>query len=303
MVRSGPFLPMNAVLILNPNAGQRKPEDTLGQVEWALRDKSLHCEVIPTQKSGHGTEIARQAVADGRDLVIAAGGDGTVNEVATALVGTGVPLGIIPLGTVNVLARELRIPFDLRKAVRTIVDGNVRKMDVGCVGEHYFTLMAGFGFDAEITATVVQPLKDVIGASAYVIKTLEMLARYEATDVTLEMAEETYNGRAYMVVVANSPSYAYKLSLAPYASTEDGLLDVIVFEQLPTKRMGFLQQILQIFIRRHVHHRAVRYFKTPKVTVRSNPEVMIQIDGDPNGMTPAEVSIVPCALSVLVPRG
>lgn len=294
---------MNAVLILNPNAGQRKPEETLGQVERALRENGLACEVISTEKTGHGTEIARQAVADGRDLVIAAGGDGTVNEVAAALVGTGIPLGIIPLGTVNVLARELGIPFDLRKAVQTIVDGKVRKMDVGCVGEHYFTLMAGFGFDAEITATVVQPLKDVIGASAYVIKTLELLTKYEATDVTLEMAEETYTGKAYLVVVANSPAYAYKLSLAPYASTEDGLLDVIVFEQLPTKRMGFLQQILQIFIRRHVHHRAVRYFKTPKVTVRSDPEVMIQIDGDPNGMTPAEVSIVPCALSVLVPRG
>lgn len=254
-----------------------------------------------TEVAGQGRDLARQAVEAGYDVVIAGGGDGTVNEVASSLVGSDTPLGILPLGTVNVLARQLGIPFDVSQAIRTIAIGQTRRIDIGCASNRHFTLMAGFGFDAEIVATVLQPLKDVIGASAYVIKGLEMLAKYQATDVTLEMPEETYTGRAYLVVVANSPTYAYKLRLAPYASTEDGLLDVIVFEEPRSRRLGFIRQILDVLIRRHVYHRTVRYFKTPRVIVRSTPDVMVQLDGDPNGMTPTEVSILPSALPIIVP--
>jgi len=292
---------MGAFLILNPTAGQRKSSGTREKVDRALRECALECEIAATEKAGDGVELARQAVLGGYDLVIAAGGDGTVNEVATGLIGTGVTLGILPLGTVNVLARQLRIPMNTRQAARTIAEGKVRHIDVGCANSRYFTLMAGFGFDAEVVATVLQPLKDVIGASAYVIKTLEMLTRCQATEVTLEMPQETYTGKAYLVVVANSPTYAHKMRLAPYASTDDGLLDVIVFEQAATKRIGFLRQILEIFIRRHVYHRAVRCFKTPRVTVRSSPDIMVQLDGDPTGMTPTEVSIIPHALPIIVP--
>ncbi len=293
---------MNAFLILNPTAGQRKPSDTREQVERALRECALECEIATTEKAGDGTDLARRAVASGCDLVIAAGGDGTVNEVAAGLIGTGVPLGILPLGTVNVLARQLRIPMKTRQAARTIAEGNVRQIDIGRANDRYFTLMAGFGFDAEVVGNVLQPLKDVIGASAYVIKTLEMLTKYEATEVTLEMPQETYTGKAYLVVVANSPTYAHKMRMAPYASTDDGLLDVIVFEQAATKRIGFLRQILEVFIRRHVYHRAVRCFKTPKVTVRSTPDVMVQLDGDSHGTTPTEVSIIPHGLPIIVPE-
>lgn len=293
---------LNTFLILNPNAGQRKPDETRRQIDGALSSNCLKCEVVTTVEAGQGRELARQAAEAGFDVVIAAGGDGTVNEVATGLVGSGTPLGILPVGTVNVLARQLGIPFDIDEAVRNVANRHIRRIDIGRVDHCYFTLMAGFGFDAEIVATVLKPLKDVIGASAYVLKGLEMLAKYQATDVVLEMPEETYVGKAFLVVVANSPTYAYKMRLAPYASTEDGLLDVIVFEQPPTRTLGFIRQILEVFIRRHVYHRDVRYFKTPRVIVRSDPEVMVQVDGDSNGRTPAEVSILPCALPIIVPE-
>ncbi len=292
---------MNAFLILNPTAGQRKLDETRRQIESALRECGLNCEVRLTEQSGDGTTLARRAAESGYDLVIAAGGDGTINEVATGLVGTETPLGILPVGTVNVLARQLGIPLDVRQAVSTLVTGRTKQLDIGCANNRYFTLMAGFGFDAEIVASVLKPLKDAIGALAYVIKGLEMLAKYRATDVILEMPEETYSGRAYLVVVANSPSYAYKLRLAPYASTDDGLLDVIVFEEAAARRIGFIRRIFQVFFRRHVYHQDVRYFKTPRVTVRSFPDVMVQLDGDPNGVTPTEVSIIPHGLTVVVP--
>ncbi|MBP6963434.1 MAG: diacylglycerol kinase family lipid kinase [Armatimonadetes bacterium] len=292
----------NAFLIMNPAAGQKLLADPRAQVESACRECGLKCEIALTERPGHGTQLAREAVSSGHALVVAAGGDGTVNEVVAGMVGADVSLGIIPIGTVNVLARQFGIPMKVRPAVETLASGKVRRIDIGRSNDRYFTLMAGFGFDAEVVAGVLRPLKDVIGASAYVLKGLEMLSRYEATDLTLEMPNETYSCRAYLVVVANSPTYAYKLRLAPYASTEDGLFDVIVFEeQSSSKQIGFAHQIVDVLIRTHVHNPAVKYFKTPTVTVRSHPDVMVQLDGDACGVTPAEVLILPQALPLIVP--
>lgn len=292
----------NAFLIMNPAAGQKLLADPRAQVESTCRECGLKCEVALTERPGHGTQLAREAVSAGYDTVVAAGGDGTVNEVVSGIVGADVPLGIIPIGTVNVLARQFGIPLKVHSAVETIAAGNVRRTDVGRSDDRYFTLMAGFGFDAEVVAGVLRPLKDVIGATAYVLKGLEMLSKYRATDMTLDMPNDTYSCRAYLVVVANSPTYAYKLQLAPYASTEDGLFDVIVFEeQSASKQIGFAHQIVDVLIRTHVSHPAVKYFKTPKVTVRSHPDVMVQLDGDACGVTPTEVSILPQAVPLIVP--
>ncbi len=245
--------------------------------------------------------MARQAVEKGAKLIIAAGGDGTINEIVSGMAGSSAVLGIIPLGTVNVLARELGIPLKIEKAIKTILDGRVRKIDLGIANSRCFTLMAGFGFDAAVVANVVQPLKDLIGPTAYILKGLETLARYNATKFTLEMPDNRYCGWAYVVVVANSPTYAYKLKIAPYGSHDDGLLDVLVFEQPVTLKLGFLRQIFEMLIQRHVYDKNVLYFKTTSVIVRSEPDTLVQFDGDPFGKTPVAISISPKALPVIVP--
>lgn len=295
---------MKAKLILNPTAGRRKPARLEDAIVRTLATWKLQCDVARTKHPGDGTTIARQAVSDGYELVIVAGGDGTVNEVINGLVGSEVVLGIIPVGSVNVLARDLRIPLCLNRAVEVIANGIVRHMDLGLANGRYFSLMVSVGFDATVVASVAPPVKDLIGSSAYVLKGIEVFSKYKATKITIDMPESIgggYETHAFLVVAANVSTYTYNLKIAPSAVPDDGLLDVCVFERPITDKVGFAQQVTQVFINRHLYHKAVRYFRTPWLAIKSEPEVHVQLDGDAFGTTPVDVSLVPSALSVIVP--
>lgn len=292
---------MEAVVILNPAAGRglRNAEQNIAR---ALRRHGVLAEVLTTSKAGDGVEMARKAAADGCNLVVAAGGDGTVNEVVNGLVGTDCLLGILPLGTVNVLVRELNIPLNPYEAIKVIASGSPKRIDIGYANGRCFALMAGFGFDAEVVANVLQPIKDWIGVSAYILKGLETLAKYKATEISIKMPEETYETKAFLVIAANVSTYTYNLKITPHATPDDGLLDVCVFERPITDRIGFMRQVADVFIHRHLYHKAVRYFRTSEIKVESTPEVYVQIDGDPCGTTPTQISVDPQVLPVIVPR-
>ena len=292
---------MKSVMILNPAAGRWRPAGVEERIDRTLQKHCIPCEILITEKSGDASSLARKAADEGCSLVIAAGGDGTVNEVANGLAGTDATLGILPLGTVNVLARDLGIPLDSRKAIRNIADGTTKKIDLGCANGRYFTLMAGCGFDAKVVENVLQPIKDLIGGSAYILKSLETLATYIATDIVLEMPEEIYSTKAFLIVVANASTYSYNMKITPHASHDDGLLDICVFERPMMGRIGFAHQIADIFVNRHLYHRAVRYFRTTRVTVKSEPEIMVQLDGDAFGTTPVDITIKPRVLQVIIP--
>lgn len=295
---------MRAITILNPTAGRRSPlDDPRKTLARSLAKHGISSEIVLTEKAGDAFDLARQAAEHGFDVVIACGGDGTVNEVANGLAGSSTALGVVPIGTVNVLARELGIPLKTREAIRAVAGGVPKPIDLGCADGRYFTLMAGFGFDAEVVSNVVQPIKDWIGPSAYVLKVLETLAKYRATDITLEMPRETYSTKAFLVIVANASTYAYNMKITPDASLDDGLLDICVFERPITDRIGFVGQVADIFTHRHLYHREVRCFRTEHVRVHSEPEVLVQLDGDAFGSTPVEIKIAKSALNVIVPRG
>lgn len=295
---------MKAKLIVNPTAGRRKPARLEDALVRTLAKWKLQCDLARTKHPGDGTTIARQAVSDGYELVIVAGGDGTVNEVINGLVGSEVVLGVIPVGSVNVLARDLCIPFRLSRAVEIIAHGTVRRMDLGLANGRYFSLMAGIGFDATVVANVPRSVKDLIGSPAYVLKAIEVFSKYKATKITIDMPDSIgggYETRAFLVVVANVSTYTYNLKIAPSAVPDDGLLDVCVFERPISDRIGFAHQVTQVFINRHLYHKAVRYFRTPWLAIKSEPDVCVQLDGDVFGTTPVDISIAPSALSVIVP--
>ena len=299
---------MNALLIVNPAAGQGKPEAALGELQAALGP--LLGEIYLTQKAGDAENAAHGAGASGFDAVLVAGGDGTVNEAVNGLLSAPkpLPLGLVPLGTQNVLAHELGFGTgdDLFALEAWLRVGKIRRLDVGrltCGSQsRYFVLMAGFGFDAVVVRDVLRSVKERIGPAAYALSTLGALAKYRSTAITLTLDGEQISSEAFWVVVANTASYGDKLiKLAPFAAPDDGWLDVCVFERPRLDRLGFATQMVAVLARRHLRDPSVRYYRAKTIMLSSEPAISGHLDGEMFGATPVEITVVPQALSVFVP--
>lgn len=298
---------MNALLIVNPAAGQGKPQAALAELHAALGP--LIGAVYLTQKAGDAEDAARGAAASGFDTVLVAGGDGTVNEAINGLLSAreSLPLGLLPLGTQNVLAHELGgAHVGLDKLEALLRAGKTRRLDVGklSVGakSRYFVLMAGFGFDAVVVRDVLRSVKERIGPAAYALSTLGALAKYRSTAITLTLDGEEVQSEAFWIVIANTASYGDKLiKLAPFAAPDDGWLDICVFERPRVGRVGFATQMVAVLARRHLRDPSVRYYRAKTITLSSEPPISGQLDGEMFGQTPAAITVVPQALSVFVP--
>ncbi len=305
----------NALLIVNPAAGQGKPANTLGAIHAALG--LFLGRVFVTHKAGDAEDAARGAAADGFDAVLVAGGDGTVNEVINGLLSApnrpkSLPLGLVPLGTQNVLASELGLPSggDLAPVAALLAGGKTRLLDVGLAGTRYFVLMAGFGFDATVVRDVLRPVKDRFGPAAYAFATLGALAKYRSTEICLTLDGQEVCSEAFLVVIANAASYAARqIKLAPFAAPDDGWLDVCVFERQKADwgldrvvpQMGFASQMMAVLGRRHLQGPGVRYYRARSIALRSDPPIGGHLDGEAFGMTPVQITVVPRILPVFVP--
>ncbi len=299
---------MNALLIINPVAGQGRTQTALSTLQQALAPSVR--ETVITSTTGDAEAAARRA-ARGTDFdaVIVAGGDGTINEVVNGLMAGAdagrapIPLGFVPFGTQNVLSHELHIPKgDVASFAALLRGGQTRRIDLGRVADRYFALMAGFGFDAAVVRDVALPVKELIGPAAYALATLSALSKYRSTSVRLKLDGEEIASEAFVVVVANASSYAYRqIKMTPFASLDDGWLDVCVFERAPSDRVGFVTQIMALLARRHLRDPRVRYYRARHIEISSEPPIRGQIDGDVFQDTPVTIEVVPQALTVFVP--
>jgi len=252
---------------------------------------------------------AREASKAGSPLVIAAGGDGTVRAVAEGLAQTQTPLGILPRGTANVLARELNLPqTDMTKALEICTSGANRAIDLGRIGDRHFLLMASVGFDALAIENVDQALKGAVGVSAYWVSGFATLASFTPPELTLTLdnGETRRSAPAFMVVVANTASYGGDYRIAPDAVLDDGLLDICVFEAGPNlpvavQRAAFAGQMGAMVLGRHRQDPDVRSYRARRIEIVTNPPVLAQVDGDALGTTPLLIEVAPKALLVRVP--
>ncbi len=297
---------MKSLLIVNPAAGQGKPSEALALLQEALAP--LLGGITVTQGPGDAERAAREAADGGQyEAVLVAGGDGTVNEAINGLLRgrSRLPMGLVPLGTQNVLAHELGLPLpsaNWNATAAMLRAGRTRAIDVGLAGDRCFSLMAGFGFDAQVVREVLRPVKEIIGPAAYAFATVGALARCRSSALRLTLDSEEIGVEAYLIVVANAASYAYRqIKLAPFATLDDGWLDVCVFERAPSERFGFAGQLVAVLARRHLRDPRVRYYRVKRVTIVSDPPIEGQFDGEPGGKTPLEISILPRALSIFVP--
>ena len=293
-----------ATVIANPTSGTLRNGNAMRELErsvaW-LTEHGLPTELRLTEYADHAPVLAREAVEAGREIVIAAGGDGTVNAVIQALAGHTTALGVLPLGTVNVWAREVGISFDMAEACEVVLKGVKRRMDLGRAGSRYFLLMAGIGLDAEVARRVDKSWLKRIG-----LKLLDYLATAGMLGVTGQPVHVSMrrNGKrrgmkALMVIIGNTRLYGGALTFAANAVADDGLLDVVTVSGHTLRSRGIV--LLRAILRRPAPGPHVRYERTRSIRIESNPPLPVQVDGELIGTLPMTFSVAPLALSVIVP--
>ncbi len=272
-------------VIFNPVARGEKARHVRRLLE--ARTNS-HVVLAPTQSAGDATQLAARAVREGYSVVVAAGGDGTINEVVNGLGQADVALGVLPTGTVNVFARELGLPLDVEAAWSVVERGNTRQIDLGSAAANgtsrYFVQLAGAGFDARAVAQASWELKKKIGPLSYVWAGLSALNERPPLPA---------------VFVGNGRLYGGEFVLFPAAQLDDGKLDVCVFENRGVWTM--LRHAWAVWRGKHTQRAGVRYFQTASFTPDLDRVFPVELDGELAGQTPVTFSVIPRALRVIVP--
>ena len=296
---------MKYCIIYNSFAGVIYSRFSEDDVKNALEEAGIDYEFIATSRAKEATEVARDASKRVDGPIVACGGDGTVNEVMNGLVGSDKPLGIIPNGTSNLLAEELGIGHNLKDACRILADRKFRLMDVGRASQSYFLMMAGIGFDAVSIEEINPAQKRFWGQAAYIFTGLRLLFKYKSFRVTVEQEEieRLKRRRVRQIVISNIKSYGMKdIKMAPNARFDDGLLDVCIFRS--RSPWDFAVHIFKVVTgREHLKDKQIMYFQTKKlkVTPRIKKKIPVHTDCELVGHLPMEFSVLPRALSVIVP--
>lgn len=294
----------NTVLIYNPVAGKvrRSGGAIIRRAVEVLESSGVHVQLIPTTGPGTAADIARDAVSRDLDLVLVAGGDGTINEVVNGMAMSHVPLGILPAGTANVLAIELGIGTKIEAAARRITECVPERISIGRVhtdaGPRYFASMAGVGLDAQIVYEINARLKSAIGKAAYWVAGFSRLTRWLPEFDVIVSGEQVRCGFALASRVRN---YGGDLTIAANASLLEHDFEVVLFSGRNPLRyagyfMGVLTRTLPSFRGIRIEH--ARRIDIPEA---SDHRIYVQVDGEYAGHLPARIEVVEDALSILMP--
>ena len=247
-------------------------------VGW-VRDKGIRVTPRVTWEAGDATRFAQEASREGATVVVAVGGDGTVNEVVNGLVNTGTPLGVIPVGTANDFARQMGIPDDLDHAMDVILRQPARAMDVGEVNGRAFLNVSTGGVGAETTAETSSAAKERLGPLAYALTGVKKLGGLRPRRGWFSGPGFEFRGDWLLFAVGNGRATGGGTAITPHASVRDGLLDVCVVEAVP--RAEFARLALLVRKGEHLGHPAVRYAQLPELTIESSRSMAVNVDGEP----------------------
>jgi diacylglycerol kinase (ATP) len=297
--RGGGALPRRVTVVFNPATG-KEPDARRAELEAALAPHGLEVRWCETTKEDPGQGFTRRAVDEGTDLVMVAGGDGTVMACVTGLAGTEVPLAVLPGGTGNLLANNFEIPVDLDGALDVALHGARRRLDVGAVGDDRFVIMCGIGFDAAMLRDADPELKARLGAVAYVLSGFRHLRR-RATRFQLHLDDGPPIVRTGQgVLVGNLGRLQGGLPVLPDASPTDGQLDVAVLQA--QTMLDWLVLAVRVLARRRHRDPQMEQFRARHVEVRCDRPQPVERDGDPaDPTTELVIEVVPNALTLCVP--
>jgi YegS/Rv2252/BmrU family lipid kinase len=294
-----------ALVIINPVSGQQDEGQHRQMIEDRLNAAQVSYEVRETQGKNDAFRWAEQAASERFELVIVAGGDGTVMEAMSGLLksGASLPLAQIPSGTANLLARALLIPTDPQEALELVFSGKQERLDVGYLPDEqrYFSLMAGAGYDARLIKDANRELKNSLGFAAYLLTGLKNLFRLPPARIDLEVDGQHHRFRAHTVMVMNVGQIGSNLiSLGPDIYPHDGKLNLAVFSSLSL--WGAIRILFLILTRQFVGHSDLSYFRASQIRVSAYPPLPTEIDGESLGNTPLRIKIIPNGISLIVPQ-
>lgn len=299
--------------IVNPRAGGwRRLHDshlmhdrTAAVARWLDPEQPDRVRVYEMQAAADGQRLAREALDAGCETIVVVGGDGTINDVLqTIAADERARLGLIPMGTANVLARVLNIPrHDPARAAQIAVNGLEQRIDLGRAGERWFALVAGIGFDGAVTKAVSRNMKRRIGEWAYVVAAAKVAMRYPRCRITLTLDDQPpQEFDSYLILIANGGQYAGHYRLGPDVSLTDGLLDVFVCTHRRPLVRSMASDAFALVRNRFHTATGVHHFQARQIALSSDKGMPVELDGDPTGHLPLSVQIVPAALRVRVPH-
>lgn len=287
------------VVILNPAADRGRAAAKRKLIQQAFERLGLNFRLLTTERPGHATQLAQEALREAA-VVVAAGGDGTVNEVAQGLVGTEATLGIIPIGSGNDYARVLGLPADPAVVVELLPRMRVRQVDVGMIGERYYLNSLGMGIDGQI-ALDYRRMRLLRGEAGYILATVWEALRFRGVEVEIRGDGWEFHGRILTTAVMNGPYAGGGFYLAPQARLDDGELDVVVIGNYP--RLVRLAVLPKTRDGSYLELRRVHAKRARTLRVTSARPLPVHLDGEllPQPLQALEVTLLPGALRVLRP--
>ncbi|NLG80729.1 MAG: diacylglycerol kinase family lipid kinase [Firmicutes bacterium] len=292
---------MRVKVIVNPMAGRGRAARAIPVICRALEKGKADYDIYVTRGPGDAITAASRAVDEGYEVIAAAGGDGTTNEVANGIAGREVALGVIPCGSGNDMAISLGIPKDVEKACRVLLSGKMRERDLGRVIDRYFVNAVGVGFDATVARVASDDLRwlPVRGAPLYVIAVLKTLADYKACEMLLTVDEKVMTVRPLLVAVGIGRTYAGGMKIVPDAEPDDGLYDICVVESMGS--LETLYNLPKVFTGSHTKMEKATMLRGRYVSIRSSARVPLHMDGEVFVAESMEFTLIPGGLRAIYP--
>ena len=284
--------------IINPIAGGKNKFHFSQTIEKVLDLSKFEYQIIQTERVNHAFDLTKIAIQEGAKIVVAVGGDGTINEIAAALVGTQTKLAIIPFGSGNGLARALKIPMNTSKALSIINQTNSDLIDVAKLNDNFFFNMSGLGFDAHISHVFSKDKKR--GLLGYIKATFRELKNYKSENYQINIDGKLINERAFILSIANSSQYGNEAHIAPRAQLHDGLLDLIIVKPFPLILMPIMA--FRLFTKSADRSKYLISLQGKSIQISNNKKSVIHLDGEAKLINEnINISIQPLALNVIVP--
>ncbi|MGF1588631.1 MAG: YegS/Rv2252/BmrU family lipid kinase [Pleurocapsa sp.] len=293
----------SAYLIFNPAAGQNDSQNDLAKIQTIL-EPAIQLEIQQTAKGKSVAQLVAQALEKGAEMIIASGGDGTLSKTSEALIGTGIPFGVIPRGTANAFAAAMGIPQSIEAACEIILAGKTRAIDAASCNGQPMVLLTGIGYEAETIAQADRTAKNRFGVLAYILSGIRQLRRMRSFKAEIETEDQSLKLLAVAITIANAaPTTSVLAQGAADVIADDGLLDLTIVT--PGDRQSFIAALFQL-LRSGFNHQAVQredviYLRAKRIRVSAKPQQKVIIDGNLRGTTPVEIECLPNGLTILVP--